>query len=222
VPLLGAAALLPFSSTAQSAANLAGNKANSSFIGSLGLNSEARMKQVALFASLVNFIISMVLLLLLIVTLVEGIYFIEGYINSIGFVLDYFSDLSYFFFSMHEKVVLMSLLPAPLTFSRSFELEKASGDKEPCHLDKLNKSEKKTLLVTPELTEILIGLILGDLYVQKQKASRNARLQFKQSTIHKDYLLHLHDLFKEYCGSNPKTSFITLKEKTNRTTFGYP
>lgn len=61
VPLLGAAALLPFSTTAQSAANLAGNKANSSFIGSLGLNSEARMKQVALFASLVNFIISMVM-----------------------------------------------------------------------------------------------------------------------------------------------------------------
>lgn len=61
VPLLGAAALLPFSTTAQSAANLAGNKANSSFIESLGLNSEARMKQVALFASLVNFIISMVI-----------------------------------------------------------------------------------------------------------------------------------------------------------------
>lgn len=61
VPLLGAAALLPFSTTAQSAGNLAGNKANSSFIESLGLNSEARMKQVALFASLVNFIISMVM-----------------------------------------------------------------------------------------------------------------------------------------------------------------
>ena len=38
-------------------------------------------------------------------------------------------------------------------------------------------------------------------------------MQFKQSTIHKNYLLHLHDLFKEYCGSNPKTSFISLKEK---------
>jgi NADH-ubiquinone oxidoreductase chain 4 len=61
VPLLGAAALLPFSTDAQGAANLAGNKPNSSIIESLGLNSEARMKQVALFASLVNFIISMVM-----------------------------------------------------------------------------------------------------------------------------------------------------------------
>jgi NADH-ubiquinone oxidoreductase chain 4 len=61
IPLLGALALLPFSTGSQNAANLAGNKPNSSIIESLGLNSEVRMKQVALFASLVNFIISMVL-----------------------------------------------------------------------------------------------------------------------------------------------------------------
>nr|QWC53721.1 NADH dehydrogenase [Rhizoctonia solani] len=61
VPLLGALALLPFSAGSQNAGNLAGNKPNSSIIESLGLNSEVRMKQVALFASLVNFIISMVL-----------------------------------------------------------------------------------------------------------------------------------------------------------------
>jgi hypothetical protein len=124
VPLLGAAALLPFSTAAQGAANLAGNKPNSSIIESLGLNSEARMQQVALFASLVNFIISMVQLLLLIVTLVGAIYFIDGYIYPIGFVLDYFSELSNFCFCMQQKVVLMCLLPAPLA---------PSGDKEPCH-----------------------------------------------------------------------------------------
>ena len=61
VPLLGALALLPFSAGSQNAGNLAGNKPNSSIIESLGLNSEVRMKQVALFASLVNFIISMVM-----------------------------------------------------------------------------------------------------------------------------------------------------------------
>jgi NADH-ubiquinone oxidoreductase chain 4 len=51
IPLLGAAALLPFSTDAKS----------SSFAGYLGLNSEARMKQVALFTSLVNFIISLIM-----------------------------------------------------------------------------------------------------------------------------------------------------------------
>jgi len=61
IPLIGAAALLPFSTSAQNAGNLSGNQPNSSIIESLGLNSEVRMKQVALFASLVNFIISMVM-----------------------------------------------------------------------------------------------------------------------------------------------------------------
>ena len=72
-----------------------------------------------------------------------------------GFVLDYFSELSNLFFSMHEKDVLMSLLSAPLV---------PSGDNKPCHLNKQQKSDKKALLVTQELKEILIGLLLGDLY----------------------------------------------------------
>lgn len=51
IPLLGAAALLPFSTDAK----------GSSFARYLDLTSEARMKQVALFSSLVNFVISMVM-----------------------------------------------------------------------------------------------------------------------------------------------------------------
>nr|QWC53686.1 NADH dehydrogenase [Rhizoctonia solani] len=51
IPLIGAAALLPFSTDAKS----------SPLARYLSLNSEARMKQVALFTSLVNFIISLVM-----------------------------------------------------------------------------------------------------------------------------------------------------------------
>lgn len=51
IPLIGAAALLPFSTDAKS----------SPLASYLSLNSEARMKQVALFASLVNFIISLIM-----------------------------------------------------------------------------------------------------------------------------------------------------------------
>ncbi|CCO27464.1 NADH dehydrogenase subunit 4 (mitochondrion) [Rhizoctonia solani AG-1 IB] len=50
IPLIGAGALLPFSTGAKT----------SPLASYLGLNSEARMKQVALFASLVNFIISLI------------------------------------------------------------------------------------------------------------------------------------------------------------------
>jgi len=151
--------------------------------------------------------------LLLIVPLVGAIYFIAGYIHPIGFVLDYFSELSNFFFSMHEKVVLMSLLPAPLV---------PSGDKEPCHLNKLHKSDKKALLdssqkpshlskkereeftIPKELKEILVGCLLGDLHARKYQCSVNACLQFSQSTIHADYLHNLYTKFQEFCSQGPK------------------
>jgi hypothetical protein len=42
--------------------------------------------------------------------------------------------------------------------------------------------------------------------IRKRKASVNARLQFEQSILHEDYLLHLYDLFKTYCSSLPKTT----------------
>jgi LAGLIDADG DNA endonuclease family len=67
------------------------------------------------------------------------------------------------------------------------------------------------------LKDILIGLLLGYLYVEKQKGYKNARVQFKQSTAHKEYLEHLYDLFKEYCGSKPKiTSWFDSRPDRNK------
>jgi hypothetical protein len=71
----------------------------------------------------------------------------------------------------------------------------------------LTKAEKEAFFLSQELKDILIGLLLGDLYVEKQKGYKNARLQFKQSTAHKEYLDYLYDLFKEYSGSKPKITF---------------
>jgi hypothetical protein len=50
-----------------------------------------------------------------------------------------------------------------------------------------------------ELKEILIGLVLGDLNVQKQKYGKNVRLRFSQGAVNKEYLFHLYELFKAYC-----------------------
>nr|QVG61527.1 hypothetical protein [Rhizoctonia sp.] len=44
----------------------------------------------------------------------------------------------------------------------------------------------------------------ADLCGQRQKASKNARLMFRQGTVHKDYLLHLYDKFGNYCPIVPK------------------
>lgn len=66
----------------------------------------------------------------------------------------------------------------------------------------LSKAEKESISLTQELKDILIGLCLGDINIQKQGV--NARLMFSQGTVHKDYLDHLYSLFKDYCSSEPK------------------
>ena len=70
------------------------------------------------------------------------------------------------------------------------------------------KSVKFILTLSKDLEEILIGLMLGDLFAEKLKPNSNTRLQpgFKQpgSNKNKEYIHHLYSLFKDYCGSEPK------------------
>jgi hypothetical protein len=76
---------------------------------------------------------------------------------------------------MQEKIVLTCLLAIPVAPSdekSSRQLKKLYGPKE-----------KEAFSVSPELKDILIGLLLGDLYAEKQKASKNARLQLKLFSI---------------------------------------
>jgi len=70
----------------------------------------------------------------------------------------------------------------------------------------LTKAERAQFILTTEQKDILVGLILGDLYVRKVPGGVNAKLQFTQGTVHDDYLLHLYDLFKIYCTAPPKTT----------------
>jgi hypothetical protein len=92
-------------------------------------------------------------------------------------------------------------------------------------------SAKSNLKFTPELTETpgylpdifddrqgTIGLILGDLHAEKRNLNSNTRLQFKQSSKNKDYVDHLYNLFKEYCGSEPtETSWFDSRPNKNKT-----
>lgn len=66
------------------------------------------------------------------------------------------------------------------------------------------KSSKYNLELNAELKEIIIGLMLGDLFAEKINSNSNTRLQFKQSVKNKLYIDHLYSLFKNYCNSEPK------------------
>jgi len=69
---------------------------------------------------------------------------------------------------------------------------------------RLTRAERAEFILPAGLKDILVGLMLGDLYVQKQTKSVNVRLLFAQSTVHKDYLYHLYELFSIYCSTGPK------------------
>jgi hypothetical protein len=101
------------------------------------------------------------------------------YIQPIG------SDLSIF-----SELFLLCIVPVK------------PGDDEQSY--KLTKKEKSQLSLSEELRQILVGLLLGDLYAQKPKGGLNIILRFKQSIVHKDYLLHLYDLFKTFSSQAPK------------------
>jgi hypothetical protein len=70
----------------------------------------------------------------------------------------------------------------------------------------LTKGEKEAFSLSSELTDIIIGLVLGDLNVQKDKraVNGNARLRFVQGTVHKEYLFEVYELLKDYCSVGPK------------------
>jgi hypothetical protein len=63
---------------------------------------------------------------------------------------------------------------------------KPVGGSTRCRLTNL---EKEQLVLTDKLKQILIGIILGDGYGQKQGV--NVRFKFEQGIIHKEYLMHL-------------------------------
>jgi hypothetical protein len=79
---------------------------------------------------------------------------------------------------------------------------------------RLTKAERLQFSLTAELKGILVGLILGDLYIAKTYV--NPRLEFKQGTVHDEYLLHLYELFKIYCPSGPNLRIGTPDKRTGK------
>jgi len=86
----------------------------------------------------------------------------------------------------------------------------------PIKSGRLSKAERAEFALTNEDKEILVGLFLGDLYARKYKDSVNACLQFKQGTVHQEYLSHLYDRFRAYCSSEPKVSKLLPHKVTGK------
>ena len=60
---------------------------------------------------------------------------------------------------------------------------------------------------------VLIGTLLGDSSLQTYTEGRTWRARFLQSDLHKDYLFHLYEGFKDYVKTPPKLSDDGLGNK---------
>ena len=80
----------------------------------------------------------------------------------------------------------------------------------------LTKAQRAEFTLSAELKAILIGLLLGDLYMRKQKLGINPYLVFLQGLIHKEYLLHLYSLFESYCRMVPTISNPSADKRTGK------
>ena len=66
---------------------------------------------------------------------------------------------------------------SPLLLSSMFPMKPSKTTRS------LTQEERKKMTLSPELKQILVGLLLGDLYAEKQKTSVNIRIIFRQSII---------------------------------------
>jgi hypothetical protein len=128
--------------------------------------------------------------------------FCAVYIQSIGFDIGIFTELFTNFLLAQSSIGLEEI--SFLLFSSLV----------PIKPKRLTKTEKESFSLSQELKDILIGLILGDLFVQKQNV--NVRLTFRQGTIHQNYLLHLYELFSNYTPSIPKKYNMPLDQRTGK------
>lgn len=69
---------------------------------------------------------------------------------------------------------------------------------------RLTKKEREAFVINEYLKEILVGLLLGDLYGRQKSAY--AMFVFKQGLKNQDYLHHLYSIFNEYSASAPKST----------------
>lgn len=80
----------------------------------------------------------------------------------------------------------------------------------------LTKAERSQFSLPQNLQDILVGLVLGDLFMQKRSNSTTSvRCCFGQGLVHKEYLLHLYELFKSY-GSQEPLIYHVFDKRTDK------
>jgi hypothetical protein len=133
------------------------------------------------------------------------------YIQSIGSGIGIFSGL---FYMPELEISNWLLLSSPSSEGGWLAHHLLISSLLPVKPKRLTNLEKQQFSLSEELKQILVGLLLGDLYAYKECV--NAKLRFKQGAIHKEYLFHLFELFSSYCPSGCKTTNAAPDKRTGK------
>jgi LAGLIDADG DNA endonuclease family len=79
------------------------------------------------------------------------------------------------------------------------------------YVKRISNSERSKFKLDFYLKQILIGNILGDVYMRRFSEKANAIIIFRQGSINASYLLHLYNLYQEFVTTPPAVSSITDK-----------
>jgi len=77
--------------------------------------------------------------------------------------------------------------------------------------NRLTRAERARFSLNDFQEQVLIGVILGDLYMRKSSKVANTRLVFRQGSVHSAYLLHLYKLFQVFVNTPPAITTIVDK-----------
>src|ERR1700712_1424034 len=119
------------------------------------------------------------------VRIVTIVLFYVVYIQSIGSCIGVFSGLSHDF--------LLDVCPSQILASSLLSIVPAG-----------NIKPKRLTNLSGDLKEILIGLSLGDLFINKRISCLNPSLMFRQGIVHEKYLRQIH------VGKNIIKEMVTL------------
>ena len=77
----------------------------------------------------------------------------------------------------------------------------------PISFNVLYSTEREQKNLSDFQKKALIGLLLGDVHIERAKPSHNARLCFDQSlNKHSEYIMYLYSIFKDFVGTPPKAT----------------
>jgi hypothetical protein len=71
---------------------------------------------------------------------------------------------------------------------------------------RISNEERAKFQLDPFLKQVLVGNILGDVYLRKVSPKSNVRLVFRQGSVNSSYLFHLYNLFQEFVTTPPSVS----------------